>query len=211
MIRSGVIDAIIIQENCGRLRRSSENLRFQALPDKVPILLMLKAPEFLHEVALFQDLDAQALSTLRPLLIGKKIKAGEMIFRERDESDALYVVEQGRVVVSKQVSGDVDIVLARFSPGDFFGEMGLVDAGPRSASAHAEIDSILWMLDRKVFQQIFSDHPDVAARICYRLVTVFIQRLRATNDQAREAIRWGLEATGYSLSGDRALFDRKST
>jgi CRP-like cAMP-binding protein len=172
---------------------------------------MMKVPDFLHKVALFQDLDAQALATLTPLLIATEIRAGEQIFRERDESDALYVVEQGRVVVSKQVSGDVDIVLARFSPGDFFGEMGLVDAAPRSASAHAELDSILWMLDRKVFQQIFSDHPDVAARICYRLVTVFIQRLRATNDQAREAIRWGLEATGYSLSGETALFGRKST
>ena len=172
---------------------------------------MLKVPDFLAKVALFQDLDPQALATLTPLLAPKKIKAGEMIFRERDESDALYLVEQGQVVVSKHVSGDVDLVLARFCPGDFFGEMGLVDAGPRSASAHAELDTLLWMLGRNVFQQIFSDHPEVAARICYRLVTVFIQRLRATNDQAREAIRWGLEATGYSLSGDLALFDRKST
>jgi CRP-like cAMP-binding protein len=172
---------------------------------------MRKAPEFLQKVALFQDLDAEALATLTPLLLARKIKAGELIFRERDESDALYMVEQGRVVISKEVSGEVDIVLARFSAGDFFGEMGLVDAAPRSASAHAELDTVLWMLDRKVFQQIFSDHPEMAARICYRLVTVFIQRLRATNDQAREAIRWGLEATGYSLSGETGLFGRKST
>ncbi len=172
---------------------------------------MSTVPDFLHAVALFQDLDEQALVTLAPLLAPKKIKAGETIFRERDESDALYVVEQGQVVVSKHVSGEVDLVLARFCPGDFFGEMGLVDAGPRSASAHAELDALLWKLDRKVFQQIFSDHPEVAARICYRLVTVFIQRLRATNDQAREAIRWGLEATGYSLSGNPSLFGRKST
>ena len=175
------------------------------------ISLMVKVPEFLDTVVLFQDLDAQTLSTLMPLLIPKKIKAGELIFRELDDSDALYVVEQGQVVVSKHVSGEVEIVLTRFYPGDFFGEMGLFDSAPRSASAHAELDTILWRLDREVFHQILSNYPEIAARICYRLVTVFIQRLRATNDQAREAIRWGLEATGYSLSGDPTPFGRKST
>ena len=175
------------------------------------ISLMVKVPEFLDTVVLLQDLDAQTLSTLMPLLIPKKIKAGEMIFRELDDSDALYVVEQGQVVVSKHVSGEMEIVLTRFYPGDFFGEMGLFDSAPRSASAHAELDTILWRLDREVFHQILSNYPEIAARICYRLVTVFIQRLRATNDQAREAIRWGLEATGYSLSGDPTPFGRKST
>lgn len=171
----------------------------------------LEVPEFFQKVLLFQDLDVQTLSTLRPLLLPKKIKAGEMIFRELDESDALYIVEQGQVLVSKHVSGDVDIVLTRFYPGDFFGEMGLFDSAPRSATAHAEIDTILWRLDRNVFHHILSDHPEAGARICYRLVTVFIKRLRATNDQAREAIRWGLEATGYSPYGEPALFGRKST
>jgi CRP-like cAMP-binding protein len=114
-------------------------------------------------------------------------------------------------VISKCVHGQVDIVLTRFSAGDFFGEMGLFDAAPRSATAHSEVDSVLWRLDRKAFQQIFTDQPEMAARICYRMVTVFIERLRATNEQAREAIRWGLEATGYSPTADPALFNRKSS
>lgn len=172
---------------------------------------MLKVPEFLHRVELFQDLDEQAQSILTSLLVPKKIKAGKIIFREMDESDALYVVEEGQVVVSKHVTGDVDVVLARFKPGDFFGEMGLFDGGPRSATAQTELDTILWMLARNAFHEIFSNHPEIAARICYRLVTVFIQRFRATNEQARDAIRWGLEATGYSPSVDPALLGRKST
>ncbi len=172
---------------------------------------MPKVPEFLNRVALFQDLEQNALGTLAPLLIRKKFKAGEMIFHEMDDSDALYVVEKGQVVVSKNVSGDVDIVLTHFYPGDFFGEMGLFDSAPRSASAHTELDTILWALGRAVFHQILSNHPEMAARICYRLVTVFIQRLRATNEQAREAIRWGLEATGFASSVDPGLIGRRST
>ena len=167
--------------------------------------------EFLHKVAFLQDLDDQTLSILTLLLVTKTIKSGAVIFRELDASDALYIVEQGRVVVSKHVAGEVDIVLTRFHPGDFFGEMGLFDSAPRSATAHAESDTVLWQLGRDAFHRILSDHPAMAARICHRLVTVFIQRLRATNEQAREAIRWGLEATGYSPEGTPATFGRKST
>jgi CRP/FNR family transcriptional regulator, cyclic AMP receptor protein len=169
------------------------------------------APDFLRKVSLFQDLDLIALSKLAELLLPKKISAGAVIFRESDDSDALYIVETGQVVISKHIQGQTDIVLARFNGGDFFGEMGLFDAAPRSATAHAKTDSMLWRLDRKAFQQILSDYPEMAARICYRLVIVFVERMRATNEQAREAIRWGLEATGFSPTGDRASFGRKST
>ncbi|MGH7809966.1 MAG: cyclic nucleotide-binding domain-containing protein, partial [Candidatus Binatia bacterium] len=90
---------------------------------------MADAPDFLARVILFQDLDTDALSNLGPLLTPKRLSAGTIVFRELDASDALYIVEQGSVVVSKHVRDDVDIVLTHFRPGDFFGEMGLFDAG----------------------------------------------------------------------------------
>jgi CRP-like cAMP-binding protein len=167
--------------------------------------------EFLRAVPLFQDLDGASLCDLGAQLVFKRASAGTLIFRELDESDALYIVEAGEIVISKHVQGPVDVVLTTFSSGDFFGEMGLFDAAPRSATAQAKVDSVLWQLDRKAFLHILSDRPEIAARICYRLVSVFIERLRSTNEQAREAVRWGLEATGYSPAADRALFYRKST
>jgi CRP-like cAMP-binding protein len=172
---------------------------------------MQTVPDFLKNLSLFQDLDLPALSTLAALLVSTKISARAVIFRESSDSEALYIVQTGQIVISKHVQGEVDIVLTRFRSGDFFGEMGLFDAAPRSATAHAETDSILLRLDRKAFQQILADYPEMAARICYRLVTVFIERLRSTNEQAREAIRWGLEATGYSPINDQVSFGRKST
>jgi CRP/FNR family transcriptional regulator, cyclic AMP receptor protein len=172
---------------------------------------MATLPDFLQNVSLLQDLDRTALSTLGALLVSKQARAGTVIFRELEDSDALYLVEAGEVVISKHVQGPVDVVLTTFCDGDFFGEMGLFDAAPRSATAQAKVDSVLWRLDRKAFMHILSDHPEIAAKICYRLVAVFIERLRSTNEQAREAVRWGLEATGYSPAPNRSLFDRKST
>jgi CRP-like cAMP-binding protein len=172
---------------------------------------MADVPAFLRTVSLFQDLDGSTLGTLSSLLVPKRIRAGEVVFRELDPSDALYVVERGSVVVSKHVHNEVDIVLTRFQPGDFFGEMGLFDEAPRSATAQADVESHLWMLKRAAFNEILTKHTEIAAKICYRMVGVFIHRLRATNEQAREAVRWGLEATGYSPIGDPALLGRKST
>lgn len=172
---------------------------------------MSNAADFLRTVSLFQDLEAGTLEALVPLLVIKKFKAGEAIFREFDRSDALYVVETGRLAASKYVSGETDIVLTRFNGGDFFGEMGLFDAEPRSASVYCEEDAVLWKLDRDAFHALINDRPEIGVRICYRLVTVFIQRLRATNEQAREAVRWGLEATGFSPADDATSFGRKST
>ncbi|MBM4297689.1 MAG: cyclic nucleotide-binding domain-containing protein [Deltaproteobacteria bacterium] len=102
---------------------------------------MPERANFLAQVTLFQDLDGGALATIEPLLTPVKYRAGSVIFRESEESDALYIVERGSVVVSKHVRDDVDIVLTRFHAGDFFGEMGLFDTAPRSASAGVEIDS----------------------------------------------------------------------
>lgn len=172
---------------------------------------MTTPPDFLKKVSLFQDLDDPDLSQLSALLVAKKVATGAVIFRESDPSDSLYLVESGTVVISKHIQGPVDVVLTTFRDGDFFGEMGLFDAAPRSATAQAQVASTLWQLDRKAFLHILSDHPEIAAKICYRLVSVFIGRLRSTNEQAREAIRWGLEATGYAPLEKRGLLDRKST
>jgi CRP/FNR family transcriptional regulator, cyclic AMP receptor protein len=172
---------------------------------------MQTVADFLKDVSLFQDLDSPALSTLSALLVSTRVSAKAVVFRESGESDSLYVVQTGQIIISKHIQDEVDIVITRFRSGDFFGEMGLFDAAPRSATAYAETDSILLRLDRKAFQQILADYPEMAARICYRMVTVFIERLRATNEQAREAIRWGLEATGYSPTSHPPSFGRKST
>ena len=120
---------------------------------------MADVPAFLRTVSLFQDLDGSTLGTLSSLLVPKRIRAGEIVFRELDASDALYVVERGSVVVSKHVHNEVDIVLTRFQPGDFFGEMGLFDEAPRSATAQADVESHLWMLKRAAFNEILTKLP----------------------------------------------------
>ncbi len=61
----------------------------------------------------------------------------------------MYLVRRGTLIISKAVTGKVDQVLARFGPGEFFGEMGLFDRSPRSATVQADTDATLLALDRQ--------------------------------------------------------------
>ena len=111
----------------------------------------------------------------------------------------MYLVRGGTMIVSKAVTGRVDQVLARFGPGEFFGEMSLFDHFPRSATLQADTDVMLLTLDRQHLERLIEVNPRAAAEFFEALVRVFIDRLRATGELVAEVTRWGLEATGLDI------------
>ena len=70
----------------------------------------------------------------------KKLEKGQLLFREGDPSDAMYVVKKGRIAITK-TKGDSEVELASIGPGQMFGEMAFFDKKPRSANARASADS----------------------------------------------------------------------
>src|SRR5436190_1563270 len=70
-----------------------------------------------------------------------RLRVGEIIFHEGDPGDGLYIVNEGLVQICVVVGENQRRVLSRIGPGDFFGEMSVLEARPRSASAIAEQDS----------------------------------------------------------------------
>src|SRR5262249_937032 len=120
-------------------------------------------------------------------------------FREGDGGDEMFVGRAGAVIISKVVSGRVEQVLARAMPGDFFGERALFDRAPRSATIQADTDAALLVLDRAKLNLLIQANPRAAAAFCRSLVSVFIERLRASGELVAEITRWGLEATGLDM------------
>src|SRR6202165_4928230 len=103
--------------------------------------------------------------------------AGETIFNEHDRGDSLYVVETGSVriwVIDEDVS---EVTLAELKPGDFFGELAVLDRGERSSSATAIVDTHLHRLSSDDFQQFLIEHPDAAIDVICEIA----QRMRQTN------------------------------
>lgn len=124
------------------------------------------------------------------------VTSGEYVFKENDIDDTLYIVEKGTVSLKKLIINDYEKTLFVATEGLVFGEFGFVDGKERSASAFAEKDSALLSLKREDFDAFIKEHPLTGTKLYNNLLGTIISRLRMTNDAYRDAIRWGIEATG---------------
>ena len=131
----------------------------------------------LARVPLFKRLDAHELEHLAEEIDQVNYKAGETIFHEHDHGDALYVLEEGSVriwVVDEDVN---EVTLAELKPGEFFGELAVLDRGERSTNATAITDIHLHRLSSDDFQQFLIEHPDCAIDVICEIGA----RMRQTN------------------------------
>jgi CRP/FNR family transcriptional regulator len=158
---------------------------------------------FLRSIRLFRNVGSPELGVLADSLRERVLKRGQILFREGDTGEEMFLVRAGSVVISKAVTGRVEQVLARVGPGDFFGEMALFDRSPRSATIQADSDATLLVLDRATLRHLTEVSPRAAAAFFESLVLIFIERLRASGDLVAEVTRWGLEATGLDVESAR--------
>jgi CRP-like cAMP-binding protein len=133
-----------------------------------------EAVERLAKVDLFEGLPENVL--LRIALLGQVVEfeAGEVIVREDEVGGGLFLVFEGEAVVT--LAGNER---ARLGSGDYFGEVSLLDAGPRSATVTAVSPVRAFTLASFSFRPLLSEHFEVADRVIYRLC----QRLRAAEQE----------------------------
>jgi CRP/FNR family transcriptional regulator, cyclic AMP receptor protein len=117
--------------------------------------------------------------------VTRTFQDSEVIFEEGNYGDEMYIVHSGAVKLVKQ-SAAGEIVIATIQPGEFFGEMALVDNSPRSVSALAGADQTrLLALDRDKFLFLVSHQPAFALTIMH----VLCQRIREMNARLSERER----------------------
>lgn len=105
-------------------------------------------------------------------------REGQVIFREGEQSWAAFLVETGSVDIVKNADSESPRHLATIGAGDLFGEMGLIDGSPRSATARAAEMTVLQVINEKEFHRLLTTaEPGLVA-----LLKVILRRLRATND-----------------------------
>jgi len=114
----------------------------------------------LARVPLFKRLEPHELEKLAEEIDQVDYKAGEVIFNEHDHGDALYVVEEGSVRIWVTDEDLNEVTLAELQPGQFFGELAVLDRGERSSSATAITDIHLHRLSSDDFQQFLIEHAD---------------------------------------------------
>ena len=135
----------------------------------------------LTDVPIFGLLDDTERRTLAALFQERSCAAGETIFHRGEPGDELFLVKEGRVHVF--ITSDIGdkIILANAERGEVFGEISLLDGGPRTASAAAVDATTVLTLCRNRLLELVQVHPHVALD----LLTVMGQRLRATDEILR--------------------------
>ena len=109
---------------------------------------------------------------------GKRFAAGTVLFREGDKGEEMFILQSGKVKISKKIRG-VEKTLATLEKGEFFGEMAILNDKPRSATAETVEDCDMLVIDRKTFETLIRSNVEIAIRFIKRLA----DRLRETNDQ----------------------------
>lgn len=131
----------------------------------------------LQEVPLFPGVLRQELSLLATACRPRHYRRHQVIFERGDPGDTFHIVQSGQVrIILSSPDGD-EILLALMQPGDFFGELSLLDGLPRSATAVANKPTITLTLARSGFQRSMERTPQLARHIIHTLSA----RLRRTN------------------------------
>jgi HEAT repeat protein len=141
---------------------------------------------FLHDVPLFAEAGLDDLIAVDHALGSETYLAGEAIVREGETGDRLCIVYRGEVLVRKE-----GVTLARLTTGDFFGEMSLFDAEPRSATVTAIGEVEVLALQRDRFHSLVQQRPSILMQLC----TTLVRRLRLA-EQAIPAATPPVQAAG---------------
>jgi CRP-like cAMP-binding protein len=108
--------------------------------------------------------------------------AGEVIFKEGDPGDRLYILVEGAVELKKKVEGGETVLKTIDQPNDFFGEMTLIDGRPRSATAIAAKASKLMAVDGPTFETMILSN----GRFALKIIKVLSDRIRSSNERVGE-------------------------
>lgn len=142
------------------------------------------AAYLLRHTSLFRDLDDDTVQRLAEISVTRSFRKGQIIFEQGDPADALYVVVEGEVKVHVDSGAGDEMVLVTLRPPDVFGELALVDGGPRSASAEALVQSTLLSLNRRTFLALLEGNPEIAELLLRALGRI----LRRLTEQASDLV-----------------------
>jgi uncharacterized membrane protein len=157
----------------------------------------------LKSIPMFATLDDQELAQLNELLRPRQYGPHQAIVWIGEPGEEMFVVQSGQVLIAVPGETQAEVVLATLGPGQFFGELSLLDGGPRSATARARNDVTLLSLERKDFYAFVERHPKAAVHILQTLG----QRQREMVDRVR-GIRNVNEAVAEHTTAIQRVLDQ---
>ncbi len=116
----------------------------------------------LSNVPLFSGLSEQEIQAISHHAVTKRFIKNTVVINEGDNSDSLYVILSGRVKIYLSDEDGKEVILNNQGPGDYFGELALIDEAPRSASVMTTEDCKLSIINKHDFAACLKNHPEIA-------------------------------------------------
>jgi CRP-like cAMP-binding protein len=145
--------------------------------------MVISATSLVERNTLFRGLPRSITEHVASLAVRRVYEKDSIVFLQGDPGDALYLVVRGGVRISVSRAGGKEVFLNIMQPGDAFGEIGLLDGNPRTATATTTARSELLIIGRNRFLSLLSNEPRLAAH----LIQLLCARLRWTAAQSEDA------------------------
>lgn len=164
--------------------------------------------EALARFPIFQNLDAPILSEIARVAGSRVYRRGEVVVREGDPGDAMYLIDVGFLKASLSGTLATATTLSLMGAGELFGEIAFLDGGPRSATVTALTRAQLFTIERRSFLRLFESQP----RVGVALMEVVARRVRRLTERSQDTselpigsrlakqILWLAETHGYRIA-----------
>lgn len=134
---------------------------------------------FLKKVSLFSELQIDDVSRIAEIASERTYKKNEVIFHEKDPGSVLFILKSGAVKISVCDRNGKEDILKIIYPGDFFGDMSLLDGKHRSATVSAMEKSVSLIIQREHFLSLISNHTNLVMN----MLATMSRRLRKTDEK----------------------------
>ncbi len=139
--------------------------------------------EILKKVHLFESLSVHELEKIEKISRMEAFGRDSVIFKEGEPGDRCYVITNGDVRISKFIPNIGEEALAVLKPGDYFGEMALIDNFPRSAHAIANTDVAVLAISKTELDKILIMDRELGYKLLWAFTKTLSKRLRETNEK----------------------------
>ncbi|MBV9999972.1 MAG: cyclic nucleotide-binding domain-containing protein [Verrucomicrobia bacterium] len=139
--------------------------------------------DFLETIPIFAGLNRVALAEIARSAGEAAFRAGEIIVREGEAGNRMFIIRSGQVEVIKHLAQPHQTVLAVLGPGNFLGEMSIIECVTRSASVRALEDTVLFALKGTDLYRLFQGYPDQYAIVILNIARDLSRRLRIVDEK----------------------------
>ena len=144
--------------------------------------------ELLKKNLLFKGCTAEDFELLSGLFQERQVKPNTTIFSEKMPAEALYIIKSGKIKISVMEGEGDEVGLLELGPGDFFGEIALIQESSRAVTARSESAAEVVMLTRKDFIALLDLDPRVAAKVTLAIARLLAMRVKAYSGRLREIL-----------------------